>query len=69
EKLQHETKQMQALDELWSIEERYNKLKNQLRNLQNIKNKLAKSQPYEDGQKIILSKALYLVTTKKNTQK
>ncbi|CAG8775391.1 3229_t:CDS:1, partial [Gigaspora rosea] len=29
------------------IEERYNELKNQLRSLQNAKNELAKSQPYE----------------------
>ncbi|CAG8814638.1 26387_t:CDS:2, partial [Gigaspora margarita] len=29
-------------------EERYNELKNQLRSLQNAKNKLAKSQPHED---------------------
>ncbi|CAG8484505.1 30080_t:CDS:2 [Gigaspora margarita] len=30
------------------IEKRYNELKNQLRSLQNAKNKLAKSQPYKD---------------------
>ncbi|CAG8716278.1 18339_t:CDS:2 [Gigaspora rosea] len=29
------------------IEERYNELRNQLHNLQNIKKELAKSQPYE----------------------
>ncbi|CAG8759549.1 461_t:CDS:2, partial [Cetraspora pellucida] len=60
EQLQHEAKQMRTLDEMWNIkarnkekalalsyQERYNELKNQLRNLQNAKKELAKSQPYE----------------------
>ncbi|CAG8804948.1 25474_t:CDS:2, partial [Gigaspora margarita] len=64
EQLQYEAKQMRNLDEMWGIkawdkekalaisallyQECYNELKNQLRSLQNAKNELVKSQPYED---------------------
>ncbi|KAF0556083.1 hypothetical protein F8M41_016288 [Gigaspora margarita] len=37
----------QSKRQMQRIEERYNELKNQLRSLQNAKNELAKSQPYE----------------------
>ncbi|CAG8753191.1 4912_t:CDS:10 [Cetraspora pellucida] len=54
--LQHEAKKMRTLDEMWGVKtrdkgkDRYNELKNQLRNLQNAKKTLAKFQPYEDIQ-------------------